>query len=49
MSMLSLADALGSNRLSEFVDQTEKYDIGPADLTKFDKKVGHITAPLPAG
>jgi hypothetical protein len=49
MNMLSLADALASNRLSEFVDQAEKQGIGPADRTQFDKMVGHITAPLPEG
>jgi hypothetical protein len=47
MDILSLADALASNRLSEFVVQAEKQGVGPADRTQFDKMVGHITAPLP--
>ena len=47
MNMLSLADALASNRLSEFVDQAETQGIGPADRTQFDKMVERVTAPLP--
>ena len=47
MNMLSLADALASNRLSEFVDQAEKQGIGPAERAQFDKMVERVTAPPP--
>ena len=46
MTMLSLADALASNRLSEFVDQAEKQGLGPAGRVQFDKMVERVTAPL---
>ena len=49
MNTLSLAYALASNRLSDFVDQAEKLGVGPADRTQFEKMVGHVTAPLPKG
>jgi hypothetical protein len=49
MNQLSLADALASGRLSDFVAQAEANQIGPADRAQFDKMVGRVTAPLPEG
>ena len=47
MTRLSLADALASDRLSDFVAQAETDGIGPADRDQFEAMVGRITAPQP--
>lgn len=44
---LTLAEALASGRLSDFVSQAEAKGIGPADYDQFEAMVGRITAPLP--
>lgn len=49
MNRLSLADALASNRLEDFIVQAEADGIGPADRAQFDALVGRVTAPLPEG
>ena len=47
MRHLTLAEALASDRLSDFAEQAEADGIGPADRSQFDAMVGRITAPLP--
>jgi hypothetical protein len=47
--MLTLAEALTSGRLSDFVAQAEAENIGPADRAQFDAMVGRVTAPQPEG
>ena len=49
MRHLTLAEALASDRLSDFAEQAEADGIGPADRSQFDAMVGRITAPLPEG
>ena len=49
MRRLTLAEALASDRLSDFAEQAEADGIGPADRSQFDAMVGRITAPLPEG
>lgn len=49
MSRLSLADALASNKLDDFITQAEADGVGPADRTQFEKMVERITAPQPEG
>ena len=44
---LTLAEALASNRLSDFAAQAEAEGVGPADRTQFDKMLERVTAPLP--
>ena len=44
---LTLADALATGRLDEFVDQAEAEGIGPADRSQFEALVGRLTAPPP--
>ena len=44
---LTLAEALETGRLDEFVEQAEAGGIGPADRTMFDTLIGRVTAPLP--
>jgi len=46
---LTLAEALASNRLSDFAAQAEAAGIGPADRTQFEKMVGRVTVPQPEG
>lgn len=47
--MITLADALSSGRISDFIEQAEADGVGPADRAQFDKMVGRVTAPLPEG
>lgn len=47
MERLSLAQALASNRLSDFAAEAEAEGIGPADRAQFDAMVGRVTAPQP--
>lgn len=47
--MITLADALASGRLNEFVQQAEAEGIGPADRAQFEAMVGRVTAPPPEG
>ena len=47
--MLTLAEALKSGRLSDFVDQAERQGLGPADRAQFEEVVGRVTAPQPEG
>ena len=47
MKPISLAVALSSGRLADFVDQAEAEGIGPADRAQFEKMVERVTAPLP--
>lgn len=49
MERLSLAEALASGRLEDFIAQAEADGIGPADRAEFDALVGRVTAPLPEG
>lgn len=49
MKRLSLADALASERLEDFIVQAEADGIGPANRAEFDALVGRITAPRPEG
>jgi hypothetical protein len=49
MDRLSLADALASNRLSDFSDQAEADGVGPADRAQFERMLGRVTAPQPEG
>ena len=49
MERLSLADALASDRLEDFIAQAEADGIGPADRAQFDALMGRVTAPLPEG
>lgn len=46
---LSLADALATARISDFIAQAEAEGIGPADRDQFNAMVGRITAPQPEG
>ena len=48
MTKLSLAEALASNRLDDFVTQAEADGVGPADRAQFDALVGALTAPQQA-
>ena len=45
--MLSLSEALASNRLDDFIAQAEAEGVGPADRDQFDAMVGRVTAPQP--
>lgn len=45
MDYITLADALASDRLGEFVAQAEAEGIGPADRAQFEGLVGTLTAP----
>ena len=47
MERLTLADALASNRLSDFVTQAESDALAPADRSQFEALLGAVTAPLP--
>jgi len=47
MSRISLADALSSNRLDDFIEQAEAEGVGPTDRARFDNLMGQITAPQP--
>jgi len=47
MRRLTLAEALTSDRLSDFAAQAEAEGIGPADRAQFEAMVGRITAPQP--
>lgn len=49
MERLSLAEALASDRIADFIAQAEADGIGPADRAQFDALVGRVTAPLPEG
>ena len=46
---LSLAEALASDRLADFIDQAEGEGVGPADRAQFEALVGRVTAPQPEG
>jgi hypothetical protein len=45
--MLTLAEALQQDRLSDFIAQAEVEEIGPADRAQFDVLAGRLTAPHP--
>lgn len=48
--MLTLAEALKSGRLRDFITQEEKRGIGPADRKKLDKAIERLaTQPRSAG
>lgn len=49
MERLSLAKALASGRIEDFVSQAESEGIGPADRAQFDAMVGRVTAHQPEG
>lgn len=49
MERLSLADALASDRLNDFIAQAEADGIGPADRAQFDALLGRVTEPQPEG
>lgn len=49
MERLSLADALASDRLSDFATQAAAEGVGPADRSEFDALVGRVIAPQPEG
>lgn len=49
MSGITLADALASSRLQDFIAQAEAQGIGPADRAQFDAMLGRVTAPQPEG
>ena len=46
---LTLADALKSGRLGDFVTHAEATGIGPADRSQFDALLGAVTVPPQAG
>jgi hypothetical protein len=46
---ITLADALATNRLSDFATQAESEGVGPANRSQFEKMVGRVTAPLSEG
>lgn len=45
MERLSLAEALASERLEDFIAQAEADGIGPADRAQFEAMVGRVTTP----
>lgn len=45
--MLTLAEALKTNRLEEFIAQAEAAGMAPADRAKFDAMVKSVTTPQP--
>lgn len=47
MNMLSLATALASGRLEDFIAQAEAAGIGPAVPAVFDRLLEAVTAPQP--
>lgn len=47
MDRLSLANALASGRLDDFVIQAETDRVGPVDRAQFEAVLGRVTAPLP--
>jgi len=47
MKALSLADALASDRLEDFVKQAETQGIGPISADQFDARLRSLTAPQP--
>jgi hypothetical protein len=47
--MITLSEALSSDRLDEFVAQAEAAGIGPADRAQFEDLVKRVTAPQPEG
>ena len=49
MDRLSLALALSSGRLEDFIAQAEADGVGPANGAEFDALMGQVTAPLPEG
>lgn len=49
MNRLSLADAIASKRLEDFIAQAEADGVGPANGAQFDGLMGRVTAPLPEG
>jgi hypothetical protein len=46
---LTLAEALATDRISDFVEQAEAEGVGPADRSQFDSLVKRVTAPQPEG
>ena len=49
MHRLSLADALASDRLDDFIEEAEAEGIGHADRAQFEALVGRVIAPQPEG
>lgn len=49
MTQLSLAEALASDRLEDFIVQAEAAGVGPADRAQFEATLGAVTAPQPEG
>lgn len=47
--MLTLNEALRTDRLDEFIAQAEAEGVEAADREMFDRLVGAVTAPLPEG
>ena len=47
MERLNLAEALASDRLTDFASQAEAEGIGPIDRAQFEKMVGRVTTPPP--
>ncbi len=47
MKTLSLADALASDKLEDFVKKAEKQGIGPVSADKFDARLSGLIAPQP--
>lgn len=47
MDKLSLADALASNRLEDFITQAEAAGVGPVNRAQFEALVGRLTVPQP--
>lgn len=49
MDRISLADALASDRLEDFIRQSEADGVGPADRGQFEALLGLVTEPQQAG
>lgn len=46
---LTLAEALATNRLPDFIAQAEADGVGPADRGQFEALLGRVTAPQQEG
>jgi hypothetical protein len=44
---ITLAEALKTGKLNEFVDQAEANGVGPISRSDFDEILGKVTAPRP--
>jgi len=44
--MLTLAEAIKSNRLTEFIEQEERRGVGPADRKKLEALLEKTTKPI---